>query len=49
MKKVPRKYYVRMLFYLRPVAKVSDAPESMWYTSVAVGKKHAAEDVTNDV
>ena len=49
MKKVPKDVLSKDAFYLRPVAKVSDTPGSGWYTSIPVGKKHAAEDAANNV
>ena len=38
MKKVPKDTLGKDAFYLCPLGKVSDAPGSVWYTSVPLGK-----------
>ena len=38
MKKVPQGALRMDAFYLRPLCKVSDASDSVWYTSVPIGK-----------
>lgn len=49
IKKVLSEALSKKVFYLCPVAKVSDTPESMWYTSVPVGKKQASDNAIFNV